>query len=142
MPEQQELKNLYIIRDGVLDDRPFIFSTALRGLYYGNVVMRETPKNIFMKRYHEIFERIMDLPTVEIKVACLADDPSVILGYSIIGGNGTIAHWCFVKSAWRKIGIAKALVPNTIKSFTHRTSLSDSIMKKHVEVKYDPFTIE
>jgi hypothetical protein len=138
----EEVTQSYIIRDAVETDLPFVFSTFLRGLFYGDPRMKETPKQAFMEQYHRVLEHILSLPTVQVKVAALSDDPSVILGYAIIGGEGAVLHWVFCKSAFRKIGIAKNLVPSTITTFTHKTPLGESIIRKHKGVSYNPFLIK
>lgn len=139
---KEALKSLYTIRDTISEDRPFIFSTFLRGLYYGDPYLARTPKNSFMPAYHRVLEHILDLPSVTVKVACLLDDPDVILGYAIIGGEDTVLHFVFVKSSWRGIGIARDLVPKTIKAVTHTTSVGDALLRKHQDVKFDPFQIK
>jgi GNAT superfamily N-acetyltransferase len=141
LTDKEALKALYIVRESISDDTPFIFSTFLRGLYYGDPYFARTPKNSFMKAYHSVLEQILSLPAVKVHIACLKEDPEVILGYSITGGEGTILHWVFVKSAWRGIGIAKELVPSTIKAATHTTSVGDSLLRKHRDVIFDPFDI-
>ncbi len=134
--------DLVTIRDAVIDDKAFIFSTFLRGLYYGESYFSQIPKDIFMSQYHRVLEHILGLPTVSVKVAALREDPEVILGYSILGGNGEIAHWVFVKSAWRKAGIGKSLIPDNLKAVTHLTSVGQSLLKKRPDVIFNPFNIQ
>lgn len=121
-------------------DRNFILATFLRGLYYGDSWFRDIPKDIFMDKYHTVVEHILAKSTIEI--SCLREDPEVILGYSVFELdpiNGNILHWVFVKSAWRKIGICKSLVPSTIKVVTHLTKIGKAL--KPVNVDFNPFVI-
>ena len=136
---QIEKADLVIIRDGIEDDRSFIFSTFLRGLFYGDSWFSQMPKNLFMQNYHKILEALLDRS--EIKVACLKEDPQVILGYAILSKTTPTLHWCFVKSAWRGIGIAKSLVPKETKVATHLTKVGLSIMKKRPEMVFNPFDV-
>ena len=67
-----------------------------------------------------IIEKVFLDPNVAVKIACLTEDPEVILGYSITEGD--IIHWVYVKEMWRKQGIAKMLLPKNIKTATNLTN--------------------
>lgn len=127
------------IRDYLPGDRNFILATWLRGLYYGDSWFREIPKDIFMDNYHRALEGILASKAVSVRVACLKDDPEVILGYAIVSSGAL--HWLFVKSAWRGIGIAKSLVPSDTSTVTHLTKVGLGILKKHPGVIFNPFAI-
>lgn len=129
------------IRDMDPKDWNFVLATFLRGLYYGDTWFKEIPKAIFMAAYHTVIERLLTKPGVYIKVACLKDDPEVILGYAILADSGNTVHWVFCKSAWRKIGIAKSLVPETAKVATHLTRVGLSLLKKRPNMVFNPFSI-
>lgn len=133
-----EKTNLMTLRPMERGDRSFILATFLRGLYYGNSLFRLIPSKIFYPRYHDIVERLIDSPNSITMVACLKDAPEVVLGYSIVT-NSTRLDWVFVKRPWRKIGIAKLLVPDTIQSVSHITEAGKSILAKHKNVVFDPF---
>jgi len=122
------------------EDRNFILSTFLRGLYYGGSVFSDMPKALFMNSYHPIVERILDANVLAIRVSCLKDDPSVILGYSVLNQSATTLHWVFVKKAWRSIGIAKSLVPSTISTVSHLTKPGKSIIVAKGLI-FNPFSI-
>lgn len=132
-------KDLIDIRGYLPDDRSFILACWLRGVYYGNTFFSEIPKGIFMEHYHSVLERFIDNPKVTIKVACLKDDPQVILGYSVsrVSKDQVVLDWIFVKTAWRKIGIGKSLVPENLKAVTHLTKIGKSL--KPDSVVYNPF---
>jgi len=134
------------LRDYTPNDRHFILATWLRGLFYGDTWFSQIPKAIFMENYHRALERVFSTPGVKIKVACLADDKDVILGYSVyrtLNHNGidiNVLDWVFVKSAWRKIGLAKKLIPPSIEACTHLTKSGTSIIKcKLPNVIFNPF---
>lgn len=131
--------DLVQIRGFLPDDRNLIFSTWLIGLFYGHTFYSLIPKHIFMANYHTVIENLLKSPKVEVRIACLKEDPSVILGYSILGSENAV-HWVFVKKSWRGIGIAKDLVPATVVASTHFTKLGLSIMKKK-NIAYNPFLV-
>lgn len=106
-------------------DRPFIMATWLKGLKFGNSWYRLIDDKIYFKVYHDVIERIITKPGVVVRVACLKEDPDVILGYSVWEADKL--HWVQIKKAWRKVGIAKSLVPPTITTVTHLTDVGKSI---------------
>lgn len=139
-------EDLYTTRAYNANDRNFIFASWLRGLYYGDTWYSQIPKNIFMANYHEALDKFLNKPDVNIKIACLKDDPEVILGYSVsrqlnVGGHEIgVVDWIFVKSAWRNIGIGKLLLPKQFNAFTHMTKSAKAIVRdKFNNVIFNPF---
>lgn len=128
-------------RPAAPEDVNFIFATMLRGLYYGDSWFSRIPKDIFMAHYHKVIEALLVHPSTKVTVACLKDDPEVVLGYSVTGHNDELVHFVYVKSAWRNIGLAKSLVGTTPKAATHLTTVGSSILKKHPEVIFNPFQL-
>lgn len=129
--------DLITVRDAVPDDKNFIFSTWLRGLRYGNEWFELIDKNVYYKVYHVMLEKIVT-SGVEIKIACLKEDPSVILGYAVYSGKRL--DWLFVKKAWRGIGIARMLIPANIERVSHITQVGKSLLRKLPNAIFDPFT--
>jgi len=138
MQSEVTKSNLIAIRSMVEEDRNFIFASWLRGLYYGDSWLSEVPKAIFMAHYHKVIDFILAKPATIVKIACLQEDPSVILGYAVM--SDVAIHWVFVKKNWRKIGIAKDLTPSNLTTATHSTKVGMSIMKRKNWV-YNPFAI-
>lgn len=122
------------------NDKNFIFSTWLRGLRYGNDWFLSVNNDVYFECYHKVIERILAHPDAQVVVACLKDDPEVILGYSVTRfiNDKTVLDWVFVKKAWRSIGIAKALVPEKIETVTHLTKVGKAILSKSPYV-FNPF---
>ncbi len=92
-----------------------------------------------MDNYSKIANIIVDNPNTLIKIACLPDDEDVILGYSILSNNFNTIHWCYVKSAWRKQGIARSLLPQYPSRVTHLSSVGKSLMSKLPTAVFNPF---
>lgn len=132
-------EGLYAIRAGKESDKSFILATFLRGLYYGESWYSEIPKDIFMLNYKKVGEYLFN--NSSIIVACLPDDPDVILGYSIVSKDNTKLHFMYVKSAWRKQGIGRSILPHSITIVTHLTNLGKSLLPKLKNVIFDPFAI-
>lgn len=115
----------YTIRPFTETDRSFIFSTWLLGLYHGNDWFGEIDKDVYFKQYQQVIDAL--LKKSEVRVACLPDEPDVVLGYVAYTGN--TLHWVFVKKAWRKLGIATALVPENVQVVSHLTKVGKSLRK-------------
>lgn len=128
-------KSLIIVRDASVGDQAFIFSSFLKGLYYGNEFFKQIDKTVFMKEYSKILTSL--LIKSQCKVACLKDDVDTIVGYSIYE-PGT-AHYIFIKPAWRRIGLAKDLLPVDINSCTHITKIGKAL--KPPSWKFNPWLI-
>lgn len=137
MESQINKEELISIREYRADDKSFILATWLRGLRFGNEWFGLIGANTYYTIYHKILEAILSRPNSVIKVACLKDDESVILGYCIYAG--TRLDWVFVKKAWRKIGIAKALVPTDIQEVSHLTKVGKSLLLKYPKLSFNPF---
>ncbi len=131
--------DLVAVRDAVDSDRNFILATWLKGLRYGNDWFEAIDSKIYFDFYHKVIETILARPDAQVRVACLREDPDVILGYSVYAGNRL--DWVFCKKEWRSIGIAKSLVPKEITMVSHLTSLGKSILRKHPELKFNPFAL-
>ena len=134
--------NLVSIREALPADRAFILATWLRALYYGDTFFSMIPKDRFMKHYHKLVERFIDSPSALVQVACLKDDPEVILGYSVChsSADGIVLDWIYVKKPWRGIGIAKSLVVPGVVSVSHLTKVGVSLMPKLPKAVFDPFS--
>jgi hypothetical protein len=134
-----DFRGLYNVRDYKPEDKHFIMATFLKGLYYGESYFSLMEKQTFMNNYKPVAEALINKRTI--KVACLPDDPDVILGYAITSNDYQSLDWCFVKSAWRRKGIAKSLVPAHPANITHLTNLGKSLMPKLKGAVFDPFKL-
>lgn len=137
-----EFVGLYNIRDFKEEDKNFILATFLRGLYYGDSWYSFIPKELFMVNYKKVGLFLVENPGVTIKVACLKEDPDVILGYSILSADYQTIHWVHVKSSWRKKGIARSLLPSRPTSVTHLTKIGKELLNKfETKVIFNPFNL-
>lgn len=142
----EELKKIIEIKtqtkqEGFESFEKIIYSTWLKGLYYGNDWFKEMPSKIYFKHYHKVIERILNRPHVVIRFAYLKEDQDIIVSYAVLekafGSN--ILHWVFTKSAWRKFGIAKLLLSEKIDYYTSLTKIGKNI--KPIEWEFNPFLI-
>lgn len=118
-------------------DRAFVMSTWLRGLYYGDSWFSLIPKDTFMAHYHPFLEKLLNAPGVDVTVACLVEDSDVIIGYSV--HTNTVLHYTFCKKSWRKIGVARILLPQTVSVVSHLTDLGRKLLPKLPGAIFNPF---
>lgn len=130
---------LFHNREGVDTDKDFVYSTWLNALYYGNPIFRHMNEFRFRKNYQKVLDLILKQSSVS--VCCLKDDHDVILGYSVTQSKTPhhILHFVFVKQAWRRMGIAKSLLPADITAVTHLTKTGMGMKPRNWE--FDPFLI-
>lgn len=136
-----DFKGLYNIRDATITDKNFILATFLRGLYYGETWFSEIPKAIFMDNYKKIAEQLIHSPKVVLKIACLPEDPDVIIGYSILSTDYQTVHFVYVKQVWRLKGVGRSLVPSHPTYVSHLTALGKSLLSKLNNAVYNPFSV-
>lgn len=134
-----KFEGLYDIRDAKEEDKNFILSTFMRGLYYGDSWFSLIPKQIFMVNYKPVAETLVNSSKTAVKIACLKEDNTVILGYSILSADYQTIHWVFVKKVWRNRGIARSLLPKYPTAVTHLTKLGLDLMPKFEGVIFNPF---
>lgn len=120
-------------------DLNFIFSTWCKGLLGGNDFYRMIDPKAFYENYGEFLKRKLAKPGVLVLIACLKETPDVIIGYSVtekIKGLNVV-HWVYVKKDWRRIGIAKEILPSQIHIATSMTKLAKQIKPKGLV--FNPF---
>lgn len=131
----------FSIRSYRESDKSFVLATFLRGVYYGNSWYNLIPKDIFMEHYSKFAQMYVQNPNVKILIACLPDEPDVILGYTMLSADDETVHFCYVKAAFRKLGISKALLPKRPKFVTHLTELGKTLLNKYPTAVFNPFKL-
>jgi hypothetical protein len=116
-----------VLREGNQNDLAFIYSTWLKGQYYGNDFFGSCDKDAYYATYAKFVEQTLNRPDTLIVVACLADEPSVILAYSVFTAD--TVYWTYTKEAWRKKGLAKSTLPSTIYQVASLTKIGDKLRK-------------
>ena len=134
---QNDVKSRITLRFATADDLPFIFSTWLKSLRYGNSWFKTIDKDAYFTKYKRAITTILQTSTIT--VICFKNEPEVILGYSVHAdlGDSTLLHWVYVKRTWRGMGIASLLVPTNTSTVSHITGLGAKCMPRHW--KFDPF---
>lgn len=126
----------FMVRPKGEADKNFIFVSWNKGLRYSSKHLEIIPLEEYNIRFQKVFDELWKNNGVTFKVAVLPDAQDVILGYVI--HQGTVLHWVFTKDAWRKMGIAKLLVPSDIKTCTNLSPPGKFLAKKY-GIEFIPF---
>lgn len=129
----------YKLRQAIPSDINFIYSTWLDSYRYDSTIGKSCPNSTFYPNYQQVIDNL--LKDSDVLVACHDESPEVIFGYLVYDSD--IIHYCFVKQAFRELGLAYAMwreaqFPLT---FTHKTLSLEPILIKHKELKYNPFLL-
>ena len=100
------MKQLITYRPHQADDEAFLFATYLKNNWYRQESSTMLPKKIWMWAQHKRLEKVMKNQVIT--VACLKDDPDVILGYGFWDEE---KPFTYIKLAWRsdKLNLEKEL---------------------------------
>lgn len=115
-----------------------IRSRWMRSYRHDNGFMKLTHAEAYYFAYSNYVDGVLRRPNSEVRFAVLSDDSDVVLGFSVTEGN--ILHYVHVPKSYRKHGIARILLPNTIDWFTHLTNLGMQLWAEKVpDAKFNPF---
>lgn len=137
--EPQSSYKIITMRGDKLPDQyvGFVVVNFLRNLRNSNTYFKLIEREAYWSHYNRYFHSLLLRPNAILKIAVLADDPDVTLGWSLMEPD--ILHYVFVQADYRKLGIAKKLVPE-FKYMTHLTLIGMSIWaSKYKKVQFNPF---
>lgn len=129
---------MFVIRNyDAATDKAFIYSTMLKGLYYSNSFCNEIAKDVFFTNYSIVLERLLTKNVTS--VLCLADEPDVIIGYSIYSEQ--LLHYIYIKPAFRNKSLTRLLLHDTI--IISCTHLTEMVLDRRLEynIKFNPFLL-
>lgn len=128
-----------VLREATPEDKNFIYSTWLKGMFHGSDFTKTIAKEVFYEQFPKYIDSVLNKHNTRIVVACLKDEKDVVLGYAVIG-EPDVAYWVYVKAAWRQQGIAKQLFSGyTISTGASYTKPGGEIMKKK-KITYNPWS--
>jgi GNAT superfamily N-acetyltransferase len=126
-----------------LGDEAFLYATWLKS--YRNSV-RGCPTPIFNIGCRMRINKLLARPTTNVVVACHPDTPEMVFGYMVCEGNAL--HYLYVKSQYRKQGIARALLDMFNKDmpiqYTHKANeiWIERKLKNEPKYIYNPCILE
>lgn len=110
-----------LIRPATEADLPLIFSSWIRSYRHGNPATLRQGRS-YAESQHRIVERL--LARAEVRVACYSGSPSLILGWACIERKNSTIHYCYVKNAYRGLGLVRSLLGSLLGQplrYSHRT---------------------
>lgn len=119
-----------------------VYSRWMRSLRYGNDFFKMADSDTYYQAYERYIQVLLRKPNTLVRLAVLADDEDVVLGFSISRSSTEehILDYVHVHKDCRKLGIARKLVPNDIDTITHVTKTGLSIWgSKFSHWKFNPF---
>ena len=117
-------------------------SRWMRSLRYGNDDFKLMVPESFYRSYDAFISTILAKPATWVRLAVLADDPDVVLGFAVCRSSaaGEILDYVHVHKDQRLQGIAKRLMPAGVHTITHLTRTGLTIWgSKRPDWKFDPF---
>lgn len=129
------------------EDEAFVFATWLRG-YRRSEFARRMDSKTFYDFHHQAIARIWGRPGARVWIAHPAGDEDTILGFSCLEATtrGPVLHYVFVKQAFERLGIGRALVAKEFDvsaplDFTHWTRDAEPLARKFPAATYNPYLL-
>ncbi len=117
--------------------KALVFSKWLRSLRYGNAIMEKVNQDEYFTNYHKFIENLLSKPDSIVRLAVLSDDHDVVLGFAT--SREDVLDYIHVHKDQRTQGIAKALMPDGITTFSHITKSAMEIWQKNDKYKHLEF---
>jgi hypothetical protein len=118
-----------VIRSVEWKDKDLIFSTWLRGQYWGSNYFLNMDQDEYFQDYAKRITRYISRPGTQIDCAVLKDAPEVVLGYIVY--HDQHLFWAYVKRDYRKQGILNLLLKNMdFEGYSGHTKVGLAIAKK------------
>ncbi len=115
-----------------------IIATWTKSLRHNNDWFRLITPRAYYESYRLVILNILSKPETEVRLAVLTEDPDVTFGYCVYRNN--ILDYVFVLADYRRHGIGKMLVPDSIDMYTHVTNLGrDLVQEKKLDWLFNPF---
>jgi len=115
-------------------DLAFIHATWKRQIIRCGVRPRSelSERELYTKATHVVNALLHRSATL---IACLPDDPSVILGYLVVELSSTvdkpIIHFCYTKGPWRGMGVMRLLFKDLHPNNCYASHLTKSLKLKN-----------
>jgi hypothetical protein len=113
-------------------DHAFLYSTWRNALWYSK---KRDPKDAdaFYKDLSQKIATLLKVPGTQVKIACLSDDPDMLLGWSVM--NGDLLVFVYVKIDYRRKGIGRLLTKGFKTFDVPQTKIGRSLLEKFLKEK-------
>lgn len=126
-----------VIRPVKPEDKDLVFSTWLKGQYWGSDYFHAMEQDQYFKEAGKDITSKICKPGTMIDCAVLEDAPDLVIGY--IAYNDQTLYWSYVKKDYRGQGILNLLLKNMdFTEFSGHTKAGLAIGKKK-KLNFNPF---
>lgn len=90
--------------------------------------------------YHRAQDALINtlIDRSSVVVVASAPVPDEIIGYAVVERD--VAHYVYVKAAYRRAGIAKGLLRNRVTRYTHTTRAGNRVARS-LGITFDPYAL-
>ena len=142
------LPDLFALRHGTSADQDIIEASWIDTMRHASPHTRGIPSDVFKPHQRQVIRRLV--PRCAVLIACLKDDPEVVLGYCVheLRDDRPVVHFVYVKERFRGAGIATALVASATRgrpfSASHYTDALWSLLHRipTLPVTVNPYLAE
>jgi len=126
---------MFTIRNAEPTDMNLIISTYLKGAKYGSDYFKAIDEETFYQNYGSFVEN--RVRNANVIVCCLEEDADVIVGYLV--HRGPVIDWLYVKTAFRRQGVANSLLKLIEPAYTTGYSKAGAAIAKKKKVIMNPW---
>ncbi len=99
----------------------YVLSRWMRGYRFGNDFIKLSDSDHYFNRYSFYIKQLLAKDDCIVRIASLADDFDVLLGFSVTRRHDELLDYVHVHKDYRRQGIGKFLTPPQALAFTHLT---------------------
>lgn len=136
------------LRPATSEDMPFFYSATLQSHFYSSPSCSNVLPSIYYPEHKKTLQRLLERPSIFLTIACLKDDPQVILGFMLSEARENVLHYMYVKRAFRRFGVARELmkalgIELRRANVSHWTDDMADIQrtKRYPELTYNPYLL-
>jgi len=134
-----------VIRKATEHDVPFIFNSWLKSFRDSSLVAAVS-NTVYFSNQHKLIQKLVK--TSEVLISCNPDDPDQLYGYIVCEriDNVFVIHYVYIKTSFRGLGLAKALLAATdyngkeLAAHSHSTKAAQFIGRRYNFI-YHPYVL-
>ena len=134
------LESLISLRPMNPDDQRFVASSWFESYWKGAALKSGMPFSAYKAgqdmRIRNLLARSQTL------IVYATSIPDEILGYAVLEPASGSVHWVYVKSAYRREGIATALCKGRFRWYTHASGAAGTRLARKLGLEFNPYLSE
>lgn len=118
-------------------DEPFVAASWFES-YWRNVMHNLVQRETYREGQDRVINEILRRRTTRVLVAFAPHEVDHILGYAVLEPPGKL-HYIYVKSTYRRMGVATGLMPNTLQEYTHTSDKRGLAFLNLHQLQFNPY---